>query len=235
MGADEGRTYSLTWYDDEQVFYAAHHRIGGRLMSFTPVRVEPSREVAIKLSRMIRGWLTPREAGALFDLGHGCPAAAVEIGSFMGKSTVCIGWGVKMSRSGKLWSVDPHSGSPEHKGYLRRSMGTYPSFRNNVHRAGLADVVMPLVMRSAQAVSQFEDGTVGFVFVDGDHDRTGEDIDLWTPKLVPGGAIAVHDSIGHEGQWAGVKEACDQRFNVSPLWQVAEVDTLRIAIKEKRK
>lgn len=60
---------------------------------------------------------------------------------------------------------------------------------------------------STAASTLFEARSVDFVFVDGDHSRTGvlADLGAWVPKVRPGGLIAGHD---HTPSHPGVEEAC---------------------------
>lgn len=48
---------------------------------------------------------------------------------------------------------------------------------------------------SLQAVAGFEDGSLGWVWIDGDHSFDGAVMDIiaWSPKVCPGGMICVHD------------------------------------------
>lgn len=54
-------------------------------------------------------------------------------------------------------------------------------------------------------------GPVDFVFVDGDHEYEGclADIDLWLPKIRPGGVMAGHD---FGDRFPGVEKAVRERF-----------------------
>lgn len=49
--------------------------------------------------------------------------------------------------------------------------------------------------RSLDAVDDFDDGSLDFAYIDGDHlfDMAIQDIIRWAPKVRPGGIIAVHD------------------------------------------
>ena len=60
---------------------------------------------------------------------------------------------------------------------------------------GVYDKIRIINGDSAEAASLFDDGSVYFVFVDGDHTYSGckRDLDAWIPKIQPGGIIAGHD------------------------------------------
>lgn len=65
---------------------------------------------------------------------------------------------------------------------------------------------------SSETASQFEDGSVDFVFIDANHTRefVRDDINAWLPKVKPGGIIAGHDyNAPHE-----VKEVVDEMFGI---------------------
>ena len=50
-------------------------------------------------------------------------------------------------------------------------------------------------MTSMEAAQQVEDGSLDFVFIDGDHrfDAVMMDISLWAPKVRKGGIVSGHD------------------------------------------
>ena len=66
---------------------------------------------------------------------------------------------------------------------------------------------------SREAVEQFDEGSLDFVFVDGDHSYEGvrDDIKLWRSKIKPGGWICGHDYT-REGKRPGVTRAVDEAF-----------------------
>ena len=63
-------------------------------------------------------------------------------------------------------------------------------------------------MDSVEAAKRVEDGSLDFVFIDGDHSYDGckRDIAAWTPKVKLGGWIGGHD---YSERW-GVKRAVDE-------------------------
>lgn len=57
---------------------------------------------------------------------------------------------------------------------------------------------------SERAADQIPDNRVDFVFIDGDHTQTGQDMELWWPKLTPGGVLVGHDynaRLSRRGVW----------------------------------
>lgn len=61
-------------------------------------------------------------------------------------------------------------------------------------------------MTSEQAVEKFQDNSLHFGYVDGDHRKQFalQDLTLWWEKIVPGGILAGHDWIqpGEQHRWA---------------------------------
>ena len=133
----------------------------------------------------IPGWLTDEEGETLYDLARACTGkgAIVEIGSWKGKSTVCLGLGSKAGRSVPVYAVDPHA---DHR---------FGDFKANVERAGIAELVRPVASLSQAAADEFEE-PIEFLFVDGSHEYelVLEDFEKWVPKVVDGGWVAFHDT-----------------------------------------
>src|SRR5436305_15309889 len=59
----------------------------------------------------VPGWLTDEEGEALYDLARACTGRGmiVEIGSWKGKSTICLGLGSRAGASVPAYAVDPHA------------------------------------------------------------------------------------------------------------------------------
>jgi hypothetical protein len=77
----------------------------------------PDRASILAASEAIDGWLLPAEAAARFDLGAYGPGhgSIVEVGTFVGKSLVCLAGGAKLHGRERVTSIDLHTGSPEHQ------------------------------------------------------------------------------------------------------------------------
>jgi predicted O-methyltransferase YrrM len=133
----------------------------------------------------IPGWLTDEEGEALFDLARACTGKGVivEIGSWKGKSTVCLGLGSKAGASVPVYAVDPHADY------------RFGDFKTNVERAGIAELVRPLASLSQPAADDFHE-PIELLFVDGSHEYglVLEDFEQWVPKVVEGGWVAFHDT-----------------------------------------
>lgn len=151
----------------------------------------------LQVASAIDGWLTEREAKELYSLAQGIPSdlTVVEIGSWKGRSTVCLGYGAKDGKGAIIYAVDPHTGSSELKKMFGNAINTFNEFCQNIENAGLDTIVVPIKATSSEAAKKFNK-KVDLLFIDGAHEFTyvKNDIELWFPKLIDGGIIAFHDS-----------------------------------------
>lgn len=178
--------------------------------SFTVLGNEKTELMKIKLDlhliEKIKGFLDPEEGRCLYDTAFEASkrGPCLEIGSYCGKSTVCIGTACRENNS-ILFSIDHHRGSEEQQPgqayfdpeLLDRASGrvnTFEFFRNTVEIARLDETVVAMVCRSEVAARMW--GTpISLVFIDGGHsyrDALG-DYRAWTPHLKTGGYLLIHD------------------------------------------
>ena len=134
----------------------------------------------------VPGWLTDEEGEALYELAKRCDGRGViaEIGSWKGKSTICLGLGSRAGRNDvRIYAIDPHADY------------RFGDFKTNVERAGLTDLVTPIAALSQPAADDFHE-PIELLFVDGSHEEAlvREDFDKWVPKVVEGGWVAFHDT-----------------------------------------
>jgi len=160
-------------------------------MQFDPKKIEA-----------IDGWLHPKEGRVLFDLARQCTGRGVivEIGSWKGKSTICLAGGSRAGSGIKVHAIDPHTGSPQHLEMFGNTIWTFEEFKQNIQRAGMTDLVEPHVDFSESVAKTFNQ-PVELIFVDGLHEYEGVkgDFDAWFPKVVDGGSMVFHDATSWEG------------------------------------
>ena len=146
----------------------------------------------------IEGWLSDSQGRALLaaaaaTTGRG---AIVEIGSWKGRSTVWLAEGARLAGQ-RVHAIDRHTQSLEDP-----SANTLAEFLGNIRRAGVADVIEPLVMSSAEAAAVVR-GPVELLFIDGDHSFEGvrRDAEIWLPRVMDGGLVMFHDvaTAGYDG------------------------------------
>lgn len=154
----------------------------------------------------IKGFLADDEAAALYEnaLRASASGPVLEIGSYCGKSTIYLGLACKQNNS-TVFALDHHRGSEEHqRGEFFHDpdlyddgegvMDTFREFRRNIRRAGLDDVVVPVVAGSEAAARHWQT-PLAMVFIDGGHSLEAAltDYRCWTAHLTRGGVLAVHD------------------------------------------
>lgn len=147
-----------------------------------------------RLINSIEGWLTLNEANFLYITAKNTGGIIVEIGSYQGKSTVCIGKGLQDGKGGKVYAIDPHLGSTEHK-IDGKDIWTFDKFKENIRSNNVENSVEPIVKTSEDAVKGW-DKPIDFLFIDGAHDyeNVKKDFELWSPYLKSDGIIAFHDA-----------------------------------------
>lgn len=148
-----------------------------------------------------RTLLTFKEREELFRLAGFGPAegAIINVGNFLGGSSIILAKGSKQNGREKVFSFDPKSYSLN-EDYLDKNQVTdWVTFQQVSSENGLKDW------------KQREDKRIRLLFIDGDHSYGGckKDITLWSPYLVRGGVIAVHDygRSNHEVNFDGVVRA----------------------------
>jgi predicted O-methyltransferase YrrM len=153
-------------------------------------------EATEKLTAQVSGHFSPHEGRVLYELARRCAGRGIilEIGSWQGKSTIWLARGSRQGRGGKVFAVDPHTGSVKHK-QLYGEVWTLDVFRENIKRAEVDDLVVPLVMTSVEAEAKLPE-PVELIFIDGDHlyDFVKTDFETWFPRILDGGIMAFHDT-----------------------------------------
>jgi predicted O-methyltransferase YrrM len=154
----------------------------------------------------VKGFLDEDEGLRLFELAsEACSLGpCLEIGSFCGKSTVYLGVACKI-KGKTLFSIDHHRGSEEQQPgqpYFDSDLmdsksgliDSFPYFRAVIEKAGLDDVVVPMVTKSHIAAKDWAT-PLGLVFIDGGHsyETAITDYECWCPHLRLGGFLIFHD------------------------------------------
>lgn len=154
-----------------------------------------------------KGFMPAAEGEALYRIAlerlpHG---PALEVGTYCGKSAIYLGAAARELGTGTVFTVDHHRGSEENQaGWEHHDpsvvdpelglMDTLGQFRKNIARAGLEDRVVAVVGRSATVAAHWH-APLSLLFIDGGHgeEPARTDYESWTPKVMPGGYLAIHD------------------------------------------
>lgn len=100
----------------------------------------------------------------------------------------------------KLYGIDPYEPHQGYRDHVRKS--TFEAFEHEAHDK-LDKYPNYTFVRdySAAAAEKFDDGSLDFVYIDGDHSfyNATQDIELWSKKVRPGGIISGDDYFKHKG------------------------------------
>jgi predicted O-methyltransferase YrrM len=147
----------------------------------------------------------------------------VEIGAFKGKSTCYLGLGSKLGNKVPVHSIDPHTGNPEHKARNNNTdIWTYDIYCQNIKKYHLDNIILPILDYSYNVVSKFADNSLNFIFIDGEHsyEACRQDLLDWTPKIVSGGNIMLHDcSLDGKTGWKGPNQVVDEYLRTSNVYK----------------
>jgi hypothetical protein len=148
-------------------------------------------------------------------------AVCAEIGTWRGDFSAVI---LQERRPRSLTLVDPWEHRDE-EAYAQASYGgrmqggqealdeMHDSVRARFAQELADGTVTVLRMRSTDAAASLPDGSLDWVYIDGDHSYEGvkADLEAYFPKVRPGGFIA-GDDYGHQGSWFedGVTRAVEE-------------------------
>jgi predicted O-methyltransferase YrrM len=157
----------------------------------------------------VKGFMPRDEGLALFEYAqaHGERSHRgtwLEIGAWCGKSAIYLGAAAEASGS-VLFSLDHHHGSEENQAGWEHfdatlvdptdgRLNTLPSWQRTIAAAGLEDTVIGLVGPSTIIAAHFSQ-PLDVLFIDGGHGHevAWADYEAWTPKVVVGGLVLIHD------------------------------------------
>ena len=165
-----------------------------------PPDLEAATDSAWAKARDIPGYIGDREFRALAMLFAGGPrdGVSVEIGSFKGKSTVGLATLSDHYGLGPVVSIDPHNAPSVTDPMLGDQVSSFDDFLSALRKAEVERHVE--VHRAlSRDVSPGWTRPIRFLWIDGDHTYDGAklDFDLFSPYLVDGAIVAIHDTL-HE-------------------------------------
>ncbi len=172
----------------------------------------------------VPGWLSRREARLLFVTARNNfhRGRIIELGSYCGRSTIFLAGSLRGMDAQLLICVDTFAGSPEHQFgqpkfdlsfYKDGRVDTFDAFQGNCKTAGLLSRIDPWRMTTLDAAKAF-DGTVSVLFVDADHsyESVSADLAAWTPHVISGGIVILHDVGRWEGPTRAAADLLEQGF-----------------------
>jgi MMP 1-O-methyltransferase len=163
----------------------------------------------LALADAATGFMPRNEGLALYEqaleAGRRVPDGTwLEIGAWCGKSALYLGAAAEATGS-ILYSLDHHHGSEENQAGWEHfdaslvdpidgRLNTLPRWQRTIADASLEETVVGLVGHSSVVAKHFAQ-PLDLLFIDGGHahDVAWADYTAWTPKLVDGGLLLIHD------------------------------------------
>jgi MMP 1-O-methyltransferase len=154
--------------------------------------------------KSIEGFLLDEEAVCLYEIGNALPnkPVVVEIGSWLGKSSVVLGNALAFKEEARLICIDPFDASGDSRSALRYDFDSRrlqrplrEIFEENLARAGVRSVVTTLQGYSEDLVKSWRT-SIDMLFIDGNHEFAAVKQDFldWMPFIKYGGIVAFHDT-----------------------------------------
>lgn len=190
-----------------------------------------SKADALREVLKIDGWLSDKEAEALYDYAQQASGPIVEIGSCYGRSTAALALGSMAGTHQPVYAVDSFVGV--HPGDRPTNLGISPGWgasspellRANLDAAGVNGLVTIVNKPSYEAADDVP-GEIDVLFIDGAHDFESvmRDINLYVPKVRIGGKVVMHDATTAD---QGVLDALDKTLTAdTKRWRpVRRVDS----------
>ena len=172
----------------------------------------------------IEGWFGGGEGANIFKLICETPIEfdVVELGSFMGRSTIYIAAAGKVSGRSKIITVDHFEGSSEHPGLGYTPQMIREGFFKNIKEVGFEDYIEVMDMSTHEA-SQKYNGQIAILFIDAAHEYKSikQDFEDWYPKVISGGWIIIHDAVF----WENPKRVFNEAIAEGKLIETFTCDT----------
>lgn len=161
-----------------------------------------------KIAQGFEGWLNANEPELLYNCAKSLKGdgAIVEIGSWCGKSLAYITAGaIEGGFKNKIFSIDPFLTSKDEPNYK------YEIFVSNMKTHNFWDKITHIKQKSQIAGENFEE-KIEFLFIDGFHkyDAVKKDFELFYPKIINGGFVAIHDVYYYKGPTDLVEELLER-------------------------
>lgn len=189
----------------------------------------------------IDGWLSVDEAITLYELSRSLPheqPLAVEIGSWQGKSSVCLARGLEGKYQPRLCCIDPFdaSGDQASAGAYDERRHQLPNGLRDTFEDNLREVGVHSFVDVRQGLSHDQAGNwrepIDLLFLDGNHEYEAvrQDFADWTPHLRIGGFLAMHDVVHAEHH--GPARVVEEMVRKDRSWvDVRTIDSMFVARK----
>jgi len=190
-------------------------------------------DAAIAASLRAECLLSLSEQKSLFDLARSVPPGGtiVELGSWMGGSTIMLAAGAMEKPDSRVYAVDLFGLTEENSlEYSSRVRGHGPDyferFQRNLRQAGVHSRIEPIRGRTVAAAQQWQGPPIDLLFIDASHyyDDVVLDFVEWSVHCAEGATCAFHD-YGQKGT-PGIKRFVDRAIRHGLLKDVRFVDSI---------
>ncbi len=189
------------------------------------------------------GQLLNEEGLLLRELAREVPAdqVIVEVGSYTGKSTMCLAAGSAEGNRAAVYAVDLWWSGTSRKGRAFKahvkgepqgsSKFHWPEvtavFERRRKAFDTAGVVHP-IMGASVAVAAQATLLIGLLFIDAEHtyEACQADFEAWSPMVMSSGLVAFHDYAGKPAGQDGVTRYVDELLAVGPWRAVAAAGSM---------
>lgn len=190
----------------------------------------------------IEGWILLCEAVELFDLTNRISSInpiICEIGSWKGKSAYIFASALR-NKGGVLFAVDPFTGEGDgasektYKADINKlNVSLKKDFIQTMNKYSLMGCIKILPFRSEEARNKFNCDKIDLLFIDGNHEYefVKKDYDLWSPLVVSGGSIVLHDVKAKHVTWP--KLIFQEHIVKNSMWKNVRI-VGEMAVAEKR-
>jgi SAM-dependent methyltransferase len=140
----------------------------------------------------------------------------------------------------KMYGVDPYLYHPEYREYESQEQmdGIFAQAQNRM-KAAIANGQYTFIRKkSMDAVKDFEDNSLDFVYIDGNHEGEYpyEDIKEWAKKVRPGGIVAGHDYVRVKFLEFTIKDALEKytkENNIHPWFVLGRYGKKRGVVRDR--
>jgi predicted O-methyltransferase YrrM len=184
----------------------------------------PDFDVAWCQASHLPGWFGEHRARAMYAaMVARPPRTIVEIGSYLGKSTVFLAAsGRRLGSLNRLVAIDPHTGDKDQLEALgAQSIPSLDMFLTHIRASGHEALIDAVVDTSLGAANAWpSDHSIDYLFVDGWHtfDAVVQDGRAWLPFLSNRGVVVFDDAGQAHIRSAVIELAIEKHFN---LWGFA--------------
>lgn len=198
----------------------------------------------IRFANRVEGWLLSEEARLLYELSQDVPPGGtiVELGSWMGRSTIVLGSASLSGPRAMVYAVDlfttsAPADSKTYAQFLDHDVSDYLSlFQSNIRAAGVEEIVVPVRGLTTTTGREWTGPRIDLLFIDADHSYEGVRNDFleWVGHCSPGARCAFHDyfNVDYRGVQRFVDKLIDREI-LSETRFVGSILTGRLAVTDR--